>query len=58
MKVRVLSNFVDKVESEIQKKEVFRTVGDMFTVTKTRFDEIKRAGDFVEEVKETPKPKK
>jgi uncharacterized protein YqgV (UPF0045/DUF77 family) len=58
MKVRVLSNFVDKVESEIQKKEVFRTVGDMFTVTKTRFDEIKRAGDFVEEIKETPKPKK
>lgn len=58
MKVRVINNFVDKVESEIQKKEVFRTVGDMFTVTKTRFDEIKRAGDFVEEVKETPKPKK
>jgi hypothetical protein len=58
MKVRVLSNFVDKVESEIQKKEVLRSVGDEFTVTKTRFDEIKRAGDFVKEVKENPKPKK
>jgi Ni,Fe-hydrogenase III large subunit len=58
MKAKVLMNFVDRVESEIQNKEVLRTVGDVFTVTKTRFDEIKRAGDFVEEVKETPKPKK
>lgn len=58
MKVKVLSNFVDRVESEIQNKEVFRAVGEEFTVSKTRFDEIKRAGDFVEEVKTKSEPKK
>jgi hypothetical protein len=58
MKVKVLSNFVDKVESKIQNKEVFRAVGDEFTVSKTRFDEIKKAGDFVEEIKSKSETKK
>ncbi|CAM3678577.1 hypothetical protein GCM10009865_47570 [Aeromicrobium ponti] len=51
MKVRVLKNFVDLVESKIQNKEVFRAVDDVFTVSKDRFDEIKKAGDFIEEIK-------
>jgi hypothetical protein len=58
MKVKVLKNFVDKVESQIQNEEVFRAVGDVFTVSKSRFDEIKKAGDFVEEVKTKPETKK
>ncbi|MBT2656622.1 hypothetical protein J7E81_15490 [Bacillus sp. ISL-18] len=51
MKVKVLKNFVDLVESKIQNEEVFRAVGDEFTVSKDRFDEIKKAGDFIEEIK-------
>lgn len=58
MKVRVLKNFVDKVESRIQNEEVFRTVGDVFTVSKDRFEEIKKAGDYVEEVKAKSDTKK
>jgi hypothetical protein len=58
MKAKVLNNFVDKVESKIQNKEVFRAVGDMFTVSKYRFEEIKKAGDFVEEVKTKSDTKK
>jgi glutamate formiminotransferase len=58
MKVKVLNNFVDKVESAIQNKEVFRAVGEEFTVSKARFDEIKKAGEFVAEVKSKSEPKK
>jgi hypothetical protein len=58
MKVKVLIDFVDIVESKIQNKEVFRAVGDEFTVSKDRFDEIKRAGDFVKEVKAKSEAKK
>lgn len=58
MKVKVLKNFVDKVESEIQNKEVYRAVGDEFTVSLSRFEEIKKAGDFVEEIKTKSKTKK
>ncbi|MBT2723053.1 hypothetical protein [Bacillus sp. ISL-46] len=51
MKVKVLINFVDLVESKIQNEEVFRAVGDEFTVSKDRFDEIKKAGAYIEEIK-------
>ncbi|MGD7051426.1 hypothetical protein [Sutcliffiella horikoshii] len=51
MKVKVIKNFVDKVESKIQNKEVFRAVGDEFTVSKSRFEEIKKTGNYIKEVK-------
>jgi hypothetical protein len=58
MKVKVTRNFVDKVESEKLKQEVLRTVGEEFTVSKERFDEIKRQGNFVKEVITKSAPKK
>jgi len=58
MKVKVTNNFIDKAESESQGKEVFRKIGDEFTISKERFDEIASAGEFVKEVKVKPEPKK
>jgi hypothetical protein len=58
LKVKVTKNFVDKVESEKAKREVLRTVGEEFTVSKERFDEITRKGDFIKEVKVKSAPKK
>lgn len=52
MKVKVTNKFVDNAEGE-----VLRKVGDEFTVSKERFEEIERAGDFVKEVKETKEVK-
>ena len=46
MKVRTIKRFVDKKES------VTREVGDEFTCTKKRYEEILKVGKFVEEIKE------
>ena len=51
MKAKVITNFVDRIESAEQGKEVLRKVGDEFTLSKERFEEIERAGDYVKEVK-------
>ena len=58
MKVKVITNFVDRIESVEQGKEVLRKVGDEFTLSKERFEEIVRSGDFVKEVKVKPDSKK
>lgn len=58
MKAKVITNFVDRIESAEQGKEVLRKVGDEFTVSKERFDEIKSAGNYVEEIKAKTEPKK
>ncbi|MFY0758735.1 hypothetical protein AB1K32_07630 [Metabacillus dongyingensis] len=58
MKVKVLKDFIDKLESENQNKEVLRAVGEEFTVSKARFDEIKSKGDFIKEVKVKSESKK
>lgn len=46
MKVRTIKRFIDKKES------VAREVGDEFTCTKKRYEEILKVGKFVEEIKE------
>ena len=53
MKVKVTNRFIDNAEGE-----VLRKVGDEFTLSKERFEEIERAGDFVKEVKVKPDSKK
>jgi len=58
MKAKVTTNFIDRVESAEQGKEVLRKVNDEFTLSKERFEEIKRAGDFVKEVRVKPDAKK
>lgn len=58
MKARVKKKFIDKVESAEKGKEIIRKVRDEFTLSRERFEEIQRAGDFVEEVKEKPASKK
>lgn len=58
MKAKVTKDFVDKVESAIQDKEVFRKTGDEFNVSKERFDEIQRHGEYLKEVKTKSEPKK
>ena len=57
MLARVLKNFIDKVETELSGNEVLRTVGEEFTVSRPRFDDIIKVGKFVEEVKKA-EPKK
>ena len=55
MKVKVIERFRDKNTKKIHK------VGDIITISQTRFDEILTVGNFVEEIKEEPKeaaPKK
>lgn len=51
MKVKVIKTFIDKIENITRKK------GDVFTISKERFDEINSSkfGKFVEEVEEKPK---
>jgi hypothetical protein len=58
MKAKVTTNFVDRIESAEQGKEVLRKVGDEFILSKERFEEIERAGDFVKEIKAKPDSKK
>ena len=58
MKAKVITNFVDRIESAEQGKEVLRKVGDEFALSKERFEEIVRAGNFVKEVKVKPDSKK
>ena len=48
MKVIVLKVFRDKETNEVRK------VGEEFTCTKKRFNEILSVGEFVKEVKEQP----
>lgn len=48
MKAIVKINFIDKITGKI------RNVGDIFTCNKNRFDEIRKAGPYVEEYKEEP----
>lgn len=58
MKVKALQNFVDLAESNAQEKKVLRTAGDVFIVSQERFDSLKVAGQYVEEVKTKTEPKK
>lgn len=44
MKVKTLVRFIDKKEG------VTREIGDEFTVSKARYNEILKVGPFVEEV--------
>lgn len=46
MKAKVISSFKDKETGKVRK------VGEEFTCTKKRFNEILSVGNFVEEVKE------
>lgn len=48
MKVQVVKPFRDKETNEVRK------VGDEFTCTKKRYNEILSVGEFVKEVKEEP----
>ena len=48
MKVKVLVKFRDKKTGKIRQKD------DIFTVSKERFAEILKVGNFVEEVKAEP----
>lgn len=58
MLVRVLQDFIDKSESAKKNKEVIRTVNEEFTVSKERFNEILKVGNFIEEVKKEEVKKK
>lgn len=49
MKVKVKRSFIDKHTKKTHKK------GDIFTVSKERYDEIQKVGDLVEEVVEEKK---
>lgn len=48
MKAIVKIKFIDKTTSKVRK------VGDIFTCNKERFEEICKAGPYVEEYKEDP----
>lgn len=52
MKVKVVRKFNDLKESTT------REIGDEFIVSKSRFEEIQRAGDFVVEIEEVEEIKK
>jgi len=52
MKVKVIMPFKDKGSGKV------RNIGEIFDVTKERFEEIKKAGRFVVEVKQEEKPAK
>ena len=52
MKVKVVRKFNDLKENTI------REIGDEFIVSKSRFEEIQRAGDFVVEIEEVEEIKK
>ena len=49
MKAKVIHEFVDKYTNELY------AVGQEITVTKDRYEEIRRVGDFVEEIKDPKK---
>ena len=51
MKVKVIKEFVDKHTKRLHK------VGSTFECDKTRFNEIKEAGSFIEPVSEPKKEK-
>ena len=48
MEVKVLKKFRDKHTGEIRNKD------DILTVSKKRYEEILKAGDYVEKCKDTP----
>lgn len=48
MKAIVKIKFIDKTTNKVRK------VGDIFTCNKERFEEIRKAGPYVEEYKEEP----
>ena len=50
MKVKTKKSFIDKHTGKVHK------AGEVFTVTKERFDEIQKVGDLVEVVVEEKKP--
>lgn len=50
MKARVITPFKDKTTGKV------RNTGSEFETTKERFEEIKKAGKFVVEVKDEKKP--
>jgi hypothetical protein len=52
MKVRALIRFKDT------KENVIREIGDEFIVSSARYDEMKKAGRFVEAVEEPKEEKK
>ena len=52
MKVKVVRKFNDL------KENTTREIGDEFIVSKSRFEEIQKAGDFVVEVEEVEEIKK
>lgn len=52
MKVKVVRKFNDL------KENTTREIGDEFIVSKSRFEEIQKAGDFVVEIKEVEEIKK
>lgn len=52
MKAKVIREFVDKYTNELY------AVGREITVTKDRYEEIRRVGDFVEEIKDPKKADK
>lgn len=56
MKVRAKAKFIDKEATKKAGKSVVRKIGDTFTVSEKRFEEIQSVGDFVEEVVEEKKP--
>lgn len=58
MKVKAKRNFIDKEATKKARKPVVRKAGEIFTVSKERFEEIQQVGDLVEEVNEEKKPKK
>lgn len=46
MKVKVLKTFIDK------NTKALNNVGDVLNVTKARYEELRKAGNYVVEVKE------
>lgn len=52
MKVKVIMPFKDKKAGKV------RNIGEEFDVTQERFEEIKKSGRFVVEVKQEEKPAK
>lgn len=56
MKVRVTTKFIDKEATAKKGEPVVRKVGEEYSVSKERYEEIQKAGNFVEKVVEEKKP--
>ncbi|WP_164995858.1 hypothetical protein [Miniphocaeibacter massiliensis] len=48
---------ITKVKFKDKKEGVIRDVGDTFSISKKRYEEILKVGKFVEEIKEETKEK-